>query len=101
MPLTGIFPAPSPNGPQRPSSTSFHRGYRHPSVSHGGEEFGYVLKGDLTLVVGDKGYSLGPGDNFHFPARYPHSYSTERGAKVLIVSTHKSFEAQANLRMEN
>jgi mannose-6-phosphate isomerase-like protein (cupin superfamily) len=53
------------------------------------------------LVVGDKEYSLGPGDSFHFPARYPHNYSTERGAKVLIVSTHKSFEAQASLRMEN
>ncbi len=67
----------------------FPPGYQHPKASHKGEEFGYVLSGDLTLIVEDEEYLLGPGDSFHFVAEKPHTYRTRQGAKVLIVSTEK------------
>ena len=67
----------------------FPPGYQHPKTTHGGEEFGYVLSGDLTLVIEDQEYLLGPGDSFHFVAERPHTYYTRQGAKVLIVSTQK------------
>ena len=54
----------------------FPPGYRRPLVSHEGEEFGYVLEGDLVLTVGKEEYELVAGDSFHFPASYPHSYAT-------------------------
>ncbi|MBC7097579.1 cupin domain-containing protein [Candidatus Bipolaricaulota bacterium] len=70
----------------------FPPGYRHPMAGHDGEEFGYVLSGDLALTIEDRTYMLGPGDSFHFPARRPHSYHTRQGAKVLIVSTQRFIE---------
>ncbi|KUO42649.1 MAG: hypothetical protein APU95_04505 [Hadesarchaea archaeon YNP_N21] len=69
----------------------FPPGYKHPPATHKGEEFGYVLSGDLTLIVEGKEYLLGPGDSFHFVAEKPHTYRTRQGAKVLIVSTEKFF----------
>lgn len=67
----------------------FPPGYQHPKATHKGEEFGYVLSGDLTLVIEDKEYLLGPGDSFHFVAEKPHTYRTRQGARVLIVSTER------------
>lgn len=67
----------------------FPPGYHYPKATHKGEEFGYVLSGDLILVVEDQEYLLGPGDSFHFIAEKPHTYRTRQGAKVLIVSTEK------------
>lgn len=67
----------------------FPSGYQHPKTTHKGEEFGYVLSGDLTLIIEDQEYPLGPGDSFHFIAEKPHTYRTQQGAKVLIVSTQK------------
>lgn len=67
----------------------FPPGYRHPPASHKGEEFGYVLSGDLILSAEGKEYVLGPGDSFHFPSEKAHAYYSRQGAKVLIVSTQK------------
>lgn len=62
----------------------FPPGYQHPLVPHEGEEFGYVLEGELNLVVGEE--------------EHPHSYSTDQGAEVLIVSTQESLETQTAIR---
>ncbi len=72
----------------------FPPNYRHPLTPHGGEEFGYVLEGHLTLKIGENEYLLGPGDSFHFLATIPHGYETsaEEEAKVLMVTTQKFFE---------
>jgi len=74
--------------------------YRHPMAGHEGEEFGYVLAGDLALTIEDRTYVLGPGDSFHFAARRLHSYYTQQGAKVLIVSTQKFIEDRPGPRRE-
>lgn len=92
--LSGAFPERSLEA----LINEFPPGYRHPLVSHEGEEFGYVLEGELVLVVGEEEYPLRAGDAFHFPANRPHSYFTATGAKVLIVSTQRFFEAQSHIR---
>ena len=41
-------------------------------MSHGGEEFVYVLKGRMRYTVGDRSYTLGPGDALYFDAEQKH-----------------------------
>lgn len=41
-------------------------------VSHGGEEFLYVLEGRMRYSVGGMGYTLGPGDSLYFDAEEAH-----------------------------
>lgn len=70
---------------------SFPPGYQYPKAVHEGGEFGYILAGDLTLIIENNEYKLGPGNSFHFSAEKPHTYRTKQGAKVLIMSTQKFF----------
>ena len=37
--------------------------------THEGEEFLYVLRGDLSITVGGEEYRLKPGDSFYLRAR--------------------------------
>lgn len=53
-------------------------------VHHDGEEFGYVLEGEIELRVGGMKYTVGAGDCFHFRSEKPHSYRNT-GAKVARV----------------
>jgi len=60
---------------------------------HEGEEFIYVLEGQLTLVVGGSEYDLGPGDSIHYPAPLPHATvnRTDKEARALFVVTPRFF----------
>jgi transcriptional regulator with XRE-family HTH domain len=40
--------------------------------THPGEEFGYVLEGELELDLGDTKYHLSAGDSFYFSSRTTH-----------------------------
>ena len=40
----------------------------------GGQEFGYVLSGELDLMIEDKVYNLKRGDTFYFNSTRPHGY---------------------------
>lgn len=42
------------------------------SYSHEGEEFGYVLKGKVTCLVGDQVHELLEGDSIYFRSTTPH-----------------------------
>lgn len=58
-------------------------------ASHRGEEFGYVLKGAVTLVRGNKKFKLKTHDTFYFDGTKTH-YLYNHGnseAKVLWVTT--------------
>lgn len=44
-------------------------------ITHEGQEIGYVLAGELELVVSGRHYRLQPGTSFHFSSLLPHSYS--------------------------
>ena len=60
---------------------------------HEGEEFGYVLSGSVTLVLGSKRYRLKKGGSFYFrPTRVHYLINTGKAeARVLWVSTPPSF----------
>ncbi len=60
---------------------------------HEGEEFGYVLSGGVTLVLGSKKYRVRRGGSFYFrPTRTHCLVNTGRTeARVLWVSTPPSF----------
>ncbi len=47
------------------------------SHGQGGEEFGYVISGQLHLVVEDKEYILEEGDSFYFKSTKPHGYANK------------------------
>jgi quercetin dioxygenase-like cupin family protein len=45
-----------------------------PPFAHEGEEFGYILEGELTLLIQDEIYELKEGDSVHFLSRVPHTW---------------------------
>jgi transcriptional regulator with XRE-family HTH domain len=56
---------------------------------HGGAEFIYVLKGNLSVQIGNDEHVLGPGDSIYFDSSIPHSYSRcgERACSAIVVTT--------------
>ena len=60
---------------------------------HEGEEFGYVLSGSVTLVIGTKRYRVKKGGSFYFrPTRVHYLINGGKSeARVLWVSTPPSF----------
>lgn len=60
---------------------------------HDGEEFGYVLKGQIQLHFGTKKVRVRSGEAFYFNAQAGHyiSNATEKPASILWVSTPPSF----------
>ena len=65
----------------------------HEMVSHQGEEFGYVLKGAVTLVRGSKKYKLKAQETFYLDGSQGH-YLYNHGssdAKILWITTPPMF----------
>lgn len=60
---------------------------------HMGEEFGYVLTGGVTLVLGKDRFRIKKGDSFYFNPTRVHYLANpgKREARVLWVSTPPSF----------
>jgi transcriptional regulator with XRE-family HTH domain len=73
--------------------------YSPPLVTHEGEEFGYVLEGNILLQVGNQEETLGPGDSFHIISSQPHTVQNPSAelAKVLWVLTMKLLEGGGHL----
>lgn len=68
-------------------------GYFFERVSHVGEEFIYILSGEIFLRVGDETYDLHSGDAIHFDATIPHQWGN-RGTEeclCLVVGTMPLF----------
>jgi quercetin dioxygenase-like cupin family protein/DNA-binding XRE family transcriptional regulator len=57
--------------------------------SHSREEFAFVLKGRVTLTLGDEESDLSAGDAVTLPARAPHRWENrgEETVEVLLVSS--------------
>ena len=66
-------------------------GSTYPDTPHEGEEFGFVLKGEITLHVGKKTYQAKAGESFYYQSGGQHYISSENGAEVIWVSTPPSF----------
>ncbi|MDY0075367.1 MAG: cupin domain-containing protein [Acholeplasmataceae bacterium] len=60
---------------------------------HAGEEFGYVLEGQITLVVNKKRYIIRKGETFYYLANKEHYLinNSNQHAKVLWISTPPMF----------
>jgi transcriptional regulator with XRE-family HTH domain len=62
-------------------------------LRHEGEEFGYVLAGEIELKVGGRRYQIGPGDCFYFRSEQSHSYRNTGSvtARILWLNTPPTF----------
>jgi transcriptional regulator with XRE-family HTH domain len=62
-------------------------------LEHVGEEVGYVIEGEIELVVGDEAISLRAGDSFCFRSERPYRYSNpgKSVAKIVWVNTPPTF----------
>jgi DNA-binding XRE family transcriptional regulator len=60
---------------------------------HDGEEVGYVLEGELKLIVGGKPYVIPQGGSFFFRSDLPHFYGANgrRACRVIWVNTPPTF----------
>lgn len=63
------------------------------AIVHSGEEIGYVLEGEIELIVDGKKMRAKSGDSFHFRSELPHAYRNvgAKKARVLWVSTPPTF----------
>src|ERR1700722_10611397 len=63
------------------------------SYTHEGEEFMYILRGDLEITVEGEKYRLKPGDSFYFESATPHRWKNpgRKETLVLWVNTPPTF----------
>jgi DNA-binding transcriptional MerR regulator/quercetin dioxygenase-like cupin family protein len=69
------------------------RSYSGESYAHMGEEFLYVLKGVLEIVLRRESYTLNAGDSFYFESSVPHKWGNPGRSEtwVLWVNTPPTF----------
>ena len=62
-------------------------------IKHLGQEIGYVLEGEIELVVGDQRHHLTEGDSFFFKSDLPHSYRNigKNLARIIWINTPPTF----------
>jgi mannose-6-phosphate isomerase-like protein (cupin superfamily) len=53
-------------------------------VSHSGQEFNYVVEGQIRVTVGKNEHILSAGDSIYFDARLPHGQSAVNGTAQFI-----------------
>ena len=63
---------------------------------HSGEEFIYVLEGVVTVLHGDREYTLYPGDSIQIHSNIPHNWvnRTNKIARLLSVSSPNPFKEE-------
>lgn len=68
-------------------------GSTYPDNPHEGEEFGYVLSGSITIIIGKRKVRAKKGESFYFVPNSTHyiTASTKTGAVILWVSSPPSF----------
>ncbi len=68
-------------------------GGSHGIYSHEGEEFGYLLKGELELVLNDTVHIVKANESFYFSSQTPHDWNNKgtEDAVVIWVITPPTF----------
>ena len=66
-------------------------GETYPDNPHEGEEFGYVLQGNISIHIGNKTYKARKGEYFYFVSDKKHYLSSKAGAALIWVSSPPSF----------
>ncbi|AZU59972.1 MAG: helix-turn-helix domain-containing protein [Bacillota bacterium] len=54
--------------------------------SHLGEEFYYILKGDVIFHLNDESYRMTTGDTIHFPSEIVHEWENPTSEETFILS---------------
>lgn len=52
---------------------------------HEGEEFGYVLDGEIKLVIGNKKHPVKKGESFYFTPKKTHYLINEKNKKAVVI----------------
>ena len=60
-------------------------GGSHGMYSHEGEEFGYVLQGEMDLILNDKLHKVRKDENFYFSSTSPHDGGNSGKGDVIII----------------
>ena len=66
-------------------------GETYPDNPHEGEEFGYVLQGNVSIHIGNKLYRAKKGESFYYRADKAHFLTSKNGASLIWVSAPPSF----------
>ena len=66
-------------------------GETYPDNPHEGEEFGYVLQGNISIHIGSKTYKAKKGESFYFVSDKKHYLSSKAGAVLIWVSSPPRF----------
>ncbi len=68
-------------------------GKTYPDNPHEGEEFGYILDGNITIVLGQRRIKAKKGESFMITPGVPHHLENKsrKQAKILWISTPPSF----------
>jgi transcriptional regulator with XRE-family HTH domain len=87
--LSGTFPGKTLNAIRM----NMPAGYRSETTSHEGEEFVFVLSGEVRYLLAERPYDLSSGDSLHFSARERHRVENRTGepATVITVVTQDLF----------
>lgn len=61
-------------------------------VTHSGQEFNYVLEGVIKLVIGQREFTLEPGDSIYFNPAIPHGQRavTPEGKFLTVINEKKA-----------
>lgn len=64
-------------------------GFMSETTQHEGEEFIYLLEGEIEQTLGDETFTLRPGDTLHYQGNTPHSWrnTQDTPARMLWVGT--------------
>ena len=54
--------------------------------NHPGEEFYYILKGKVLMMIGDKEYEMNEGDTIHFPSMLDHTWHNQTDEPVHMIA---------------
>ena len=68
-------------------------GHSEGDITHDGEECGYVIEGEMELIVAGKLHRLSSGSTFSFKSSLPHSYRNigPRPVRIVWVNTPPTF----------
>lgn len=56
-----------------------------PLTTYPGEEFAFVLAGEVTISVGDEQFALVTGDSIHYDALQPHCWSNQGNQPCIVI----------------
>ena len=60
-------------------------GGSHGMYSHEGEEFGYIVQGEMDLILSDKMYKIHKDESFYFSSTIPHDWGNTGKEDVIVI----------------